>query len=51
VTVANFYLPNGETPDGTPIQPDIAVTLTTEDAAAGLDPQLDRAVEYLTTGK
>jgi carboxyl-terminal processing protease len=51
VTVARFYLPGGETPDGNPIQPDIAVTLLPEDAQAGADPQLDRAVEYLETGR
>jgi carboxyl-terminal processing protease len=51
VTTAKFYLPDGESPDGKPIQPDIEVPLTEEDVEAGRDPQLDRAVEYLLNGE
>lgn len=51
VTVSKYYMPNGESPDLNPIEPDIAVALTAEDVAAGTDPQLDRAVEFLLTGK
>ena len=31
--------------------PDIQVTITDEDRLAGKDPQLDRALEYIKTGK
>jgi carboxyl-terminal processing protease len=51
VTVALFYLPGGETPNGNPIKPDLPVTLTQDDLTAGRDPQLDRAVQYLLTGQ
>jgi carboxyl-terminal processing protease len=50
VTVARWYLPDGQNLDGNGITPDIQVPLTAEEAAADKDPQLDRAVEYLMEG-
>lgn len=50
VTIAHWFTPNGRQIHGTGLEPDISVPLTEDDAAAGRDPQLDRAVEYLTSG-
>ncbi|MFO7917004.1 MAG: S41 family peptidase [Anaerolineae bacterium] len=47
VTVARWYLPDGQNLDGEGITPDIQVPLTAEDATEEKDPQLDRALEYL----
>lgn len=47
VTVARWYLPDGETLDGEGITPDIEVPLSSEDVAKGKDPQLERAVAFL----
>jgi carboxyl-terminal processing protease len=51
VTIALWFTPNGRAIEGTGLEPDIVVERTLEDRAAGRDPQLDRAVEYLLTGK
>jgi carboxyl-terminal processing protease len=51
ITVANWLTPNGRNINGVGLTPDITVTLTADDAKAGRDPQLDRAVQYLQTGK
>ncbi|MFZ5917533.1 MAG: S41 family peptidase [Chloroflexota bacterium] len=51
VTVARWFTPNGRLIHEQGLEPDIAVELTVEDMDAGLDPQLDRAVEYLLNGK
>lgn len=51
VTTATWQTPKGHEIDGVGLKPDIAVPLTPEDAAKGIDPQLDRAVEYLKNGK
>lgn len=51
VTIARWFTPNDRAIHGQGLQPDIEVALTADDAKAGRDPQLDRAVEYLTTGK
>lgn len=51
VTIAHWFTPNGRQIHGTGLEPDISVPLTEQDAAAGRDPQLDRAVEYLIDGK
>jgi carboxyl-terminal processing protease len=49
VTVARWFTPKGDQiKDG--LVPDIQVELTAEDVAAGRDPQLDRAVQYLLKG-
>ncbi len=47
ITVARWFTPSGRLIDGEGLMPDIVVPLTTEDADAGRDPQLARAVEFL----
>jgi carboxyl-terminal processing protease len=51
VTISRWQLPSGDQLDGTGIEPDIMVDLTTEDWTEGRDPQRDRAVEYLLEGR
>ncbi|GAB4521757.1 MAG: S41 family peptidase [Anaerolineae bacterium] len=51
VTTARWFTPSGRGIDGVGLTPDIEVERTLEDRAAGRDPQLDRAIEYLLTGK
>jgi len=51
VTTARWFTPKGRGIDGIGLEPDIVVERTLEDRAAGRDPQLNRAVEYLLTGK
>jgi carboxyl-terminal processing protease len=51
VTVARWLTPNGRSISDGGLTPDIKVDRTQADAAAGKDPQKDRAVEFLTTGK
>ena len=51
ITIAHWFTPNGRQIQNTGLTPDIVVPLTQEDAAAGRDPQLDRAVQYLIAGK
>ena len=51
VTIAHWFTPNDRQIQGTGLTPDIAVPLTQDDAQAGRDPQLDRAVQYLLSGK
>jgi carboxyl-terminal processing protease len=48
MTVANWLTPNGKFIHGVGLEPDIVVPYTEEDAAAGIDPQLDKAIELLT---
>ncbi len=50
VTVARWFTPNDRAIHGEGLEPDIEVEITEEDFEAELDPQLDRAVEYLLTG-
>lgn len=47
ITIAKWLLPGGRILDGDGLAPDISVEITPDEAAAGQDPQLDRAVEYL----
>jgi len=47
VTIARWNLPSGKNLDGNGIQPDIEVPLTSDDVAAGKDPQLDRAMAHI----
>jgi carboxyl-terminal processing protease len=49
VTVARWYTPNDRQINEEGLKPDIEVTISEEDIAAGRDPQLDRAVEALQT--
>ena len=51
VTIARWFTPKGDEIQGIGIIPDIEMEMTLEDLEAGQDPQLDRAVEYLLTGK
>jgi carboxyl-terminal processing protease len=51
LTTAKWLTPNGTEIDGVGLKPNIQIALTPEDAAKGLDPQLDRAIQYLTNGK
>lgn len=47
VTVARWVGPNGEPIPHTGIEPDIEVEISDEDAEAGKDPQLEKAVDIL----
>ncbi|MCB0061435.1 MAG: hypothetical protein KDE19_04950, partial [Caldilineaceae bacterium] len=49
VTVARWYTPNDRTIDGEGLQPDVVVELTEEERGGDTDPQLDAALELLTT--
>ncbi len=51
ITMANWFTPKHNQIEGTGLKPDLAVPLTSDDVAKGQDPQLDRAIEYLQTGK
>ena len=51
VTIARWFTPNDRAIHGEGLMPDIEVVLTPEDMEAGLDPQLDRAIEFLQTGQ
>lgn len=51
VTKARWYTPKDRAIHGEGLEPDIAVEYTQEDADAGRDPQLERAVQYLLTGE
>ncbi len=50
ITTAKWLTPSGTEIDGVGLKPNIQIPLTPEDAAKGLDPQLDRAIQYLNTG-
>jgi len=51
VTKARWYTPKDRAIHGEGLEPDITVEYTQEDADAGRDPQLERAVQYLLTGE
>ena len=51
VTIARWFTPNDRAIHGEGLDPDIEVELTPQDVDAELDPQLDRAVEYLLVGE
>jgi carboxyl-terminal processing protease len=51
VTVARWFTPNDRAIHGEGLAPDIESELTLDDIDADLDPQLDRAIEYLLTGE
>ena len=48
VTVARWLTPDERYIHGIGIEPDFFVEMTQEDYEAGLDPQLDKAIELLT---
>jgi len=51
ITIARWLTPKGVSISHEGITPDIVVERTREDVEADRDPQLDRAVEFLKTGK
>lgn len=51
VTIARWITPAGHWIMGNGVTPDIIVPYTSADAAAKKDPQMDRAIRFLTTGK
>jgi carboxyl-terminal processing protease len=51
ITIAHWLTPNGREINGQGLQPNIEVKLTDDDTKNNRDPQLDRALEYLKTGK
>lgn len=51
VTVARWLTPNGRSISDGGLKADIEVARTQADVAAGKDPQKDRAVQFLLTGK
>jgi carboxyl-terminal processing protease len=51
ITVARWLTPNGRSISDGGLTPDIKVDRTQQDFTAGKDPQKDRAVQFLTTGK
>ncbi|MDE2079059.1 MAG: S41 family peptidase [Patescibacteria group bacterium] len=51
VTIARWLTPSGVSISRQGITPDIKVPITDADTAAGKDPQLDRAEQFLLTGK
>lgn len=51
VTVAKWFTPNKNAIDGTGLKPDIEVLITDEDRANNRDPQLERAISFLTNGE
>jgi carboxyl-terminal processing protease len=50
VTVARWFTPDDRAIHGEGLEPDIVVELTEEDLDSDLDPQLERAVQYLLEG-
>lgn len=51
LTTAKWLTPSGSEIDGVGLKPNLQIPLTPEDTAKGLDPQLERAIEFLTNGK
>jgi carboxyl-terminal processing protease len=51
VTIAHWLTPNGNFITGHGIDPLIDIPRTQDDMKEGKDPQLDRAIEFLNTGK
>lgn len=45
LTIAKWLTPKGRTIDGTGLEPDIKVSISDADSAAGRDPQFDKAME------
>jgi len=50
ITVATWYTPKRTPLDGKGLEPDIAIPLTDDSIKKKLDPQLQRAIEYLRKG-
>jgi carboxyl-terminal processing protease len=50
ITTATWFTPKRNHIESTGLQPDIAIPLTDDSIKKGLDPQLNRAIEYLKKG-
>lgn len=50
ITTATWFTPKHTQIEGAGLPPDIAIPLTDDSIKKGLDPQLDRAIEYLKKG-
>jgi len=50
ITTATWFTPKRNQIESTGLQPDIAIPLTDDSIKKGLDPQLNRAIEYLRKG-
>jgi carboxyl-terminal processing protease len=48
ITIAKWLTPNGRTIHGIGLEPDIIVPITDQDIQAGIDPQLNKAIDILT---
>ncbi|HOJ02048.1 MAG TPA: S41 family peptidase [Anaerolineaceae bacterium] len=51
VTIARWLTPNGRQINKVGLDPDVEVEYTEEDAEAGIDPQLEKAIEILLSGQ
>jgi carboxyl-terminal processing protease len=51
ITSAKWLTPNRRLIDGQGLMPDLEMAITDEDRSQGRDPQLERAIEYLSTGQ
>lgn len=51
ITSAQWLTPNRRQISGAGLAPDLEITITEEDRSQGRDPQLERALDYLTTGQ
>jgi carboxyl-terminal processing protease len=51
ITYAKWITPKRRQIDGEGLMPDLEVAITDDDRSQGRDPQLERAVEFLTTGQ
>lgn len=51
VTIARLLTPDRHSFHGEGLTPDILAPFTEEDFLQGVDPQLERAIEYLETGR
>lgn len=51
ITIAKWLTPSGHSISGQGLTPDIEIDRTIDDIKANKDPQMDRAVQFLLTGK
>lgn len=51
ITIARWLTPKGRLIEGQGLQPDIEVLLSEADREKGQDPQLERAIQYIKTGR
>jgi carboxyl-terminal processing protease len=51
ITYAKWITPKRRQIDGEGLMPDVEISITDDDRNEGRDPQLERAIEYLTTGQ